>query len=240
MPRLGEIFAANFAILVGSVLQATVGAGGGLLIVPVVAFINEGFLPAPLMFASCLLWIAMAFGSDSEIDFVYMGTLLFGIAAGAGYAIFIGSPPAAASLSFWIGALTLISVLATFLQGNIKKTPFKMFGAGVLFGFTGTVAGLGAPFIPLLYEQNDPGRFRRTLGVVYTAGCAMILVAMSVRGQLGLTEINIGFHLIPGFIAGFLISLLLTKIVNAAIIRIAVLSAATVSAIVLMLRGGLL
>jgi uncharacterized membrane protein YfcA len=63
-----SIIAANVAVMLGAILQASTGLGAGLIIVPLLALVSLAFVPGPLVLASMALSGLMAFQGRREID----------------------------------------------------------------------------------------------------------------------------------------------------------------------------
>src|SRR5690348_10415595 len=53
--RVVDFVAANAAVLLGAILQASTGLGAGLIIVPLLALVSLDFVPGPVVLASVAL-----------------------------------------------------------------------------------------------------------------------------------------------------------------------------------------
>ena len=79
---VAEFSAATLAVIIGSVVQVTSGVGGGFIIVPLLAWVDLGLVPAPLIFASLSLSALMAFRERGAIDWAHIPTTLVGLIPG--------------------------------------------------------------------------------------------------------------------------------------------------------------
>jgi len=66
--ELIDFIAATLAVIAGSVVQVASGVGGGFIIVPLLAWVDIGLVPAPLLFASLSLSGLMAAREWHAVD----------------------------------------------------------------------------------------------------------------------------------------------------------------------------
>jgi len=78
-----EFLAATLAVIAGSIVQVASGVGGGFIIVPLLAWIDIGLVPAPLLFASLSLSGLMAAREWHAIDWQYIPIILIGLLPGS-------------------------------------------------------------------------------------------------------------------------------------------------------------
>src|ERR1700730_16758436 len=67
---------------IGSALQASVGIGLALLVVPVLALVDQSFIPGPMLLASVLLALLTAYRERTAIDVLALRNSLIGLAIG--------------------------------------------------------------------------------------------------------------------------------------------------------------
>jgi uncharacterized membrane protein YfcA len=232
-----QFAAANVAVMLGAILQASTGLGAGLIIVPLLALVSLVFVPGPLVLASMALSGLMAFQGRREIDRrglpVLMVFLFVGVALGA---LSISAIPVQrAGIAF--GVLVLIAVAVSAAMPRLERTLPVTLGAGVSSGFMGAISGIGAPILALLYQHEKPRVLRATLGFIFFVSSIAILVCLHFAGRFGWTETWLGLALVPGYLLGFLVAPPIARALDRANSRFAVLVISSLSAIVLITRS---
>jgi uncharacterized membrane protein YfcA len=229
--------AANIAVMLGAVLQASTGLGAGLIIVPLLALVSLVFVPGPVVLASMALSTLMAWQGRREIDRRGLPPLLvflfFGIALGA---LSISAIPVQrAGIAF--GVLVLIAVAVSVTIPRLPRSIPVAMGAGVLSGFMGAISGIGSPILALIYQHEPPRVLRATLGFIFTLSSIAILVCLHFAGRFGWVEAKLGLWLVPGYVLGFLVAPPIARVLDRGNSRVAVLVISTLSAIGLILRS---
>ena len=229
--------AANIAVMLGAILQASTGLGAGLIIVPLLALVSLVFVPGPVVLASMALSTLMAWQGRREIDRRGLPPLLvflfFGIALGA---LSISAIPVQrAGIAF--GVLVLIAVAVSVTIPRLPRSIPVAMGAGVLSGFMGAISGIGSPILALIYQHEPPRVLRATLGFIFTLSSIAILVCLHFAGRFGWVEAKLGLWLVPGYVLGFLVAPPIARVLDRGNSRVAVLVISTLSAIGLILRS---
>ena len=225
-------------MVVGSLLQASVGFGIALFVVPLLALLNPAFVPGPMIFAALFLAAIMAFRGWSAIDPKKLGL------AGAG--LFVGTAMGALSLmgiaaDQWprlFAVLILLAVALSVSGIHIPVTGRNLVAAGVISGVMGTISGIHGPPMALLYQRETGNIVRATLAVFFVMAYAIALIALGMIGHFGKRELLLGFTLAPGVVAGYIIAKFTTSLLDRGYwLRIAILTVASLSAIALILRS---
>lgn len=232
-----SIVAANLAVMLGAILQASTGLGAGLIIVPLLALVSLIFVPGPLVLASMALSGLMAYQGRREIDsrglpmllsFLFVGVVLGALSISA-------IPVQRAGIAF--GALVLIAVAVSASMPKLPRSVPVSAGAGVLSGFMGAISGIGAPILALIYQHEPPRVLRATLGFIFFLSSIAILVCLHFAGRFGWEETWLGLALVPGYVVGFLVAPPIARVLDRGNSRFAVLLISTLSAIVLIARS---
>ncbi len=234
---LFSFVASGLAITLGAILQASTGFGAGLIIVPLLALISLDLIPGPMVLASLALSLLMAYRGRREINFINMDKLLIGLLGGTIIAAFGISAIPISQLSAVFGVLILVAVAISMIGVKARLTPLNMFTAGALSGFMGTTAGIGAPVLVLLYQNEGGKTIRSTLGFLYFVASIVMLLVLHLAGHFGSRELLLGLYLVPGFIVGYLISGKLAKLLDKGYSRIAVLVISAISALILIVKS---
>lgn len=237
-----ELLILNLVILTlivcfGSILQASTGFGVGLVIVPLLALVDISYVPGPLIFGSMALSLLMTIAGRHHIDsdnLQYIGIgLILGSILGAQLMIYI--PPHLAGVLF--GALIIIAIVLSYLKFKLQLTLPVFIVAGVVSGFMGTTAAIGAPVLALLYQYHEGRTLRATLGFLYFLSSIMMIILLHLHNQFGLVQIKQGLLLMPGFVLGFLIAQPIAKYLDKGFTRPAVLIIAFGSAFYLIVKS---
>jgi uncharacterized protein len=232
-----NIAAANAAVMLGAILQASTGLGSGLIIVPLLALVSLVFVPGPLVLASMALSGLMAWQGRREIDGRGMPLLLVFLVMGVvlGALSIAAIPLQRAGIAF--GVLVLVAVAVSAAMPRLKRGASVSAGAGVLSGFMGAISGIGAPILALIYQHEEPRVLRATLGFIFFLSSIAILICLHFAGRFGWVEAWLGLWLVPGYVIGFLVAPPIARVLDRGNSRSAVLIISTLSAIVLIARS---
>lgn len=224
-------------VTAGSTLQGSIGFGLGLVCVPLLVLLDPVFIPGPLLLAALLLNILISHREIRSVDkkglFWAIPGRIAGAALGAALLTFIPHE----NLSLLFGATVLIAVLISMTGVHLSPIPVNILGAGTISGLMGTASSVGGPPLALIYQREKGPRIRGTLAVIFIFGAIISILSLVIIGRFGLKEIQAGVILFPGIIAGFLLSSRTARILDRGLTRHAVLSASSVSGIIVILRN---
>jgi hypothetical protein len=225
-------------MVAGSLLQASVGFGIALFVVPLLVLLNPVFVPGPMLFASLFLAAIMAFRGWSAIDLKKLGL--------AGVGLFVGTAAGALALMIvaadkWPKLFAVFILVAVALSASgihIPATRRNLVAAGIISGVMGTISGIHGPPMALLYQREPGNIVRATLAIFFVMAYAIALIALGTIGLFGKKELLLGLTLAPGVIAGYIVARFSTKLLDRGYwLRLAILTVASLSAIALILRG---
>lgn len=234
---LFEFVAATATIAIGSIVQAASGVGAGFLMVPMLAFIDLGLVPGPLIFGSLVLSGIMAWRERGAIDSDNLAPMFMGLLPGCALGAWIISIVPADQLGIVFAIVILLGIAVTTSGLDLPLNRLSALVAGGVAGTMGASSGIGAPVIALLYQHASGARVRSTLALIYTFASLLILVALAVFGRFGGTEMLSGFALMPGFLAGYWVANRLRHRLDQLASRPVVLSVSTAAAIALLIRS---
>jgi uncharacterized membrane protein YfcA len=237
-PTAFQLIVGTLIMMAGSLLQASVGFGIALFVVPLLVLLNSAFIPGPMLFAALFLAATMAFRGWSAIDPKKLGL--------AGVGLFIGTAAGALGLMViaadkWPKLFAVLILLAVALSASgihLPVTGRNLVAAGIISGVMGTISGIHGPPMALLYQRETGNVVRATLAVFFVMAYAIALFALWAIGLFGGKELLRGFTLAPGVIAGYIVARFSTKLLDqGSWLRIAILTVASLSAIALILRN---
>ncbi|WP_028649341.1 sulfite exporter TauE/SafE family protein [Nocardiopsis sp. CNT312] len=233
------IAVAGTAVLVGAMVQSTVGVGLGLVAAPIITFLDPTLMPGAMLIAAALLpmltllqewrhvdWGGVAWGLPARIP---------GTALGA-WVVAVLDPRALAAA---VGAMVLVAVVLSVWSFRVRITPVSSMVAGCLSGFAGTSTSVGGPPMALLYQYEPPERVRATLAAFFLFGITVSLCALGLGGQIDTRTALVGLSAIPCVGAGFVLGNVVRRRVDAARLRVVMLAAVTVSATGLLVHAAL-
>jgi uncharacterized protein len=236
-PSTLQVVAGNLIMMIGAVLQASVGFGIALVVVPLLTLMNPSFVPGPMLFASLFLALIMAFRGWGAMDKRKLYQALSGLFLGTGIAALGLMVISTEQLPKLFGVLILIAAAISGSGIHIPLTKINLISAGLASGIMGTVAGIHGPPLALLFQRQAGGTVRATLAILFVIGYSAALLALSLVGRLGPQEIKVGFLLTPGVVGGYLAARFISPRLDRGLwLRTAILTIASLSAMVLILK----
>ncbi len=201
-----EIAIAFGIIIIGAVLQGSIGFGLGPFCAPLLVLLNPEFIPGPLLLTALFLTLLMFqrekhFVKINEIKWAVVGRVV-GTILGALVLTLISRE----SLSLFFGIMILLAVLILISGVRPSLTTGNLIGTGMLSGFMGTTASIGGPPLALLYQNKKGPQIRGTLSGIFIVGTIIAIVSLLVIGKFGVKELLFASVMIPGVVIGFFIS----------------------------------
>jgi hypothetical protein len=233
VPDITFLVIAGTAVLLGSMVQGSLGLGLGLVAAPVVTLLEPALMPGAMITATVVLplltlcaewrhvdWHGLAWGLPARIPGAVAGTWLVAVA----------TPRV---LGLVVGAMVLLAVAVTLWSVRIRITPLSLMLAGVTSGLAGTTTSIGGPPIAVLYQHSAGPTVRATLGGFFFLGTVISLLTLGLGGQLTTEQAGAGLALIPFVLGGYLASLPLRRRFAMGGIRTALLAVVTFSGVAL-------
>lgn len=231
-----EISLAICIVILGSILQGSVGFGLGPFSVPLLLLINPVFIPGPLLLAAVVLTILM-FRREKhavhikEIKWAVVGRLL-GTIMGATVLTIISK----SHLSLLFATIILLSLLISISGIKLNLSNRNLIFVGVISGFMGTTTSIGGPPMGLLYQHKSGPRIRGTLSGIFMIGTAIAIISLIIINKFGVIELQAALILTPGIIIGYFLSRFTKRILDKGFIRPAVLIASSIAALFLIIN----
>jgi len=201
-----EIIAAFGIVLIGAVLQGSVGFGMGPFCAPLLVLLNPEFIPGPLLLTALFLTSLMFFREKHAVKMHEIKWAVIGRIGGSVLGAFILTLIPRDSLSLFFGIMILLAVLILISGLRPALTTKNLIGTGVLSGFMGTAASIGGAPIALLYQHKKGPRIRGTLSGIFIVGTIIAVLSLLVVGKFGVKELLFASVMIPAVIIGFFIS----------------------------------
>lgn len=232
-----EWLAASAIVLLGAVLQGSLGFGVALVAAPLLYLIDPSLVPAPMIVvglgvAALVLLRDHAAVERAEIARVLPGILLGVIAAGVVLRLVSRD-----ALGLLFGVLVLLAVGLSIGRPPPVPGHRLLFGAGALAGFMGTATSIGGPPLALVFQDRRGVRLRGTLSACFVPTSIMGLVALYWAGHLERAHVIAGLSLFPAVILGVFISGLTARLLDRHWLRPAVLSVSALAALAAIVRA---
>lgn len=238
MPELTFLLVAALTVVLGAVVQSSVGLGLGMVAAPVLVVVEPSFVPGGMLVTNATMAMLTMTADWRHIHWGGLGWSLparvVGSVAGA-WAVAALSP---SLLGGAVGLMVLIAVAAS-LWGDVRVgiRPATLLTAGTVSGLTGTATTIGGPPMALLYQHEPADRVRGTLGAYFLIGTLLSLAVLAGAGELSLQQVQTGLLLFPCVVAGFAMGRLVRRRFSTKGVRTALLAVVSVSGAVLLTRA---
>jgi len=130
--NLIESIAAVLAVILGSVVQAISGVGGGFIIVPLLAWIDLSLVPGPVVFGSIALSTIMVWRERQHIDLANVPMILIGLLPGCIAGAYLLTRVAGEQLGVVFGSVILLAVVISATGLKVSLNRFSALAAGLL------------------------------------------------------------------------------------------------------------
>jgi uncharacterized membrane protein YfcA len=221
---------------IGSAFQASAGIGLALFVVPVLALVDQNFIPGPMLLAGFMLALSTAYRERTAIDVPALGSSLVGLAVGTmagALALKFASGP---NLDKTFGALVLLAVLLSVSGYRFNATPHSLVLAGGAAGVMGAMVGIHGPPISLVFQNAEPRVARAMLGAFFSIAYLGAVAALADFGLFGIPHLVRAGILLPGVVIGLVVAPLLARHIDGKRLRLIILGIAASSGLTLLVR----
>ena len=232
-----ETAAGMLVYLVGCVIQGAIGFGANLFAVPILALVNPGFVPGPVLMINPVLNAMLTYRERGHVNGEALGWSLTGRLPGIVVGVVALNLVSKDNLGVLFGVLLLGAVALKACGLHPRRNRGTLFAAGTTSGFMGTTVGVGGPPVAMVLSDLPGPAFRATMSPYFLVGTSLSVVALALGGQFGVDDLVIGAWLMPGVIAGALLSGPLRSHIDAGRTPKAVYALSTVAAVTLLVRS---
>ena len=226
------------AVLCGTVLQKLSGAGFGMIAAPVMTLVAPEWVPGTVLILGFVIGIGSLLGGRDAVDRSDLPPGLAGRVVGAVIAaglatVVVGSN----ALPLVIAIIVLFAVALTLAGLSIPISPRNLFIAGVAGGVMGTLSGIGAPPMAILYSTVGARRSAATQNAFFGFGMVVSIGALTVAGLIRTPQLALAATLVPFALLALWASHPLVSRFERGSIRPWSLGLATLSAVILLARS---
>jgi uncharacterized membrane protein YfcA len=220
----------------GSALQGSVGFGLGFVAVPLLAFIDQRYLPGPLLLAAFFLTVLLAYREHQAIEFKGIKWVIGGRFLGSliGAQLLVLVPDGYLSLIFAL--MVMIGVILSISGLKLELNNRNLFSSGTLSGLMSTTSAIGGPPMALLYQYLNGPSFRGTLSGIFMIGAVISVIFLVIIHRFGITELKLTLILLPGIFIGYFISKYTARLLDKGFLRPAILAFSFISGTILLLK----
>ncbi len=193
-------------VAAGTIVQAGLGMGFGLMTAPLLALIDPALVPGPTLYLGMATSLMGVFREPDGVDWgeVKLGALgrFIGVMIGAA-ALYNVTDQKTFILVF--GIVIGGAVLMTSLGWQMAFTSRNLTSMSIISGAMGIFTSVGAPPMALLYSQRPAATARPTMAAFFAVGCALSLLGLNLSGWGGLKDLWLALFMVPGVVFGTLI-----------------------------------
>lgn len=198
LPSLGVWAVCVVAVVIGTAVKRLAGQGFGMVAVPMLALLAPEYLPGTVLLVGLCVGAGSFLSDRSAVVARDLPPGFAGRALGAVIAAWIatrvvGTP----ALPLVTGLLVWVAVGLTLLGVRLPLTAPTLFGAGTVAGVMGTLTGIGAPPMAIVYADVEARRSAATQNVFFAFGMAVSITALIVAGVIGLRHLVFALALAP-------------------------------------------
>lgn len=238
LPALGPWMICAVAVFLGTLIQRLSGAGYGMFAAPVMVLVAPEWMPGTVLLVGFVIGLGAILNTQDAIQWRDLPPGFAGRILGAGIAAYIAAAVVGTdALAVIVGIIVLFAVALTLMGLSFPITPGSLFVAGAIGGIMGTLTGIGAPPMAILYSNVETRRSAATQNAFYGFGTLVAIIALSVAGVLTLAQVAFAASLAPLVPAALWLSKPLAVRFERGAIRPWALGLATCSAITLLWRS---
>ncbi|PRX92397.1 sulfite exporter TauE/SafE family protein [Allonocardiopsis opalescens] len=225
------------AVLLGSLVQSSVGLGVGLIAAPVLTLLAPELMPGAMLIVTFSLPLLTTGREMAHIDWRGIRWAFAGRIAGTVAGVWVVAMVSRTLLDLLVAGVILTAVILSVTAPSIRRSPATLVAAGTASGVFGTATSIGGPPVALLYQHAPGPEVRATLGAFLGLGTALSIASLAVAGQLSWDEVVAGLWLLPFLLAGFALAGPLRRYLDGGRTRTALLAVSALSATVLAARA---
>ncbi|MBK1783261.1 sulfite exporter TauE/SafE family protein [Prauserella cavernicola] len=199
----GAGFAVLCAVVVlGALLQVTIGFGLGLLGAPVIALIAPELVPALVVVLATGVTAVVLLLDRAHIDLRGTGWALAGRVPGVvGGALLVAWLPTSV-LALCVAGMVVLGVLVSLWGFAPTPTRRAVVIAGMASGVMGTATAIGGPPMAMVWQRFAGPRLRSTMSGFFLVGSVMSLVALAFAGAVTVDSLSYAALLAPAAALG--------------------------------------
>jgi uncharacterized membrane protein YfcA len=182
----GGFALAATAVLVGAVVQGSIGFGLNLIAAPVLALVDPALVPGPAIVLAFVFTALLAGRERDDIDLHGVRWAFYGRLPGSAAGAVAVAALSTRALSLAIGVAVLIGVAITASGRHLRPTRPVLLGAGALSGLMGTASSIGGPPMAMALAGSSGPAMRGTLSAFFLLGTFVSVGLLAAGGRVRL------------------------------------------------------
>jgi uncharacterized membrane protein YfcA len=238
LPEIGPWVVCAITVFIGTLIQRLSGAGYGMFAAPVMALVAPEWVPGTVILVGFIIGSGAMLNTRDSVEWKDLPPGFAGRILGTSIAAYIATAVVGTdALAIIVGLVVLFAVSLTVFGITFLISKPSLFIAGGVGGVMGTLTGIGAPPMAILYSNVEARRSAATQNAFYGFGTLISIVALSVAGVLTLPQLAFATSLAPLVPVALRTSRPLAARFERGAIRPWALGLATVSALALLARS---
>ncbi len=198
LPEIGPWMICAISVFVGTLIQRLSGAGYGMFVAPVMALVAPEWLPGTVLLVGFVIGSGALLRSRNSVHWKDLPPGFAGRILGTTIAAYIATAVVGTDvLAIIVGLIVLLAVALTLLGLSFPISTGSLFIAGAVSGVMGTLTGIGAPPMAILYSRTEARRSAATQNAFYGFGTLVAIIALSIVGVLTFAQIAFAATLSP-------------------------------------------
>jgi uncharacterized membrane protein YfcA len=232
-----ELAVCASVVLVGSVVQGSIGFGLNLLGAPFIAIVAPDAVPATLVLIAAPLAVSTFVREHHAVDRRALPWMLAGALPGTLGGLLVLDQVGGDSLGILVGAITVTGVALSVASPPVPITSASSLLAGLVSNLFGTASSVGGPPVALLFQHRPGPVARATLSAFFAVSASLSLIGYLATGVLGADQALLALELAPFMVAGLWASRHLHPFVDGGWLRPTVLVLSTIAGISAIVHG---
>jgi uncharacterized membrane protein YfcA len=238
-PSVGLLALLGAAVLVGALVQGSVGFGVVVVAAPVVVWVAPELMPGSMLICGFVLPLMHLVTSWRDVERTHVGAALAGRLALTPLGVWVVAVSSPRLIALLVGVLVLVVALVSAAAPVFEPRPRNLLLAGALTGVSGTTAAVGGPFVAMTLQHVPAEQLRATLAAFFTVGSVASLTGLVVAGELSRGQVVWGVLLVPFLAVGYLVSRPVTRRLDDERLRTVMLVFCVVAGVSIIVRTAL-
>jgi uncharacterized membrane protein YfcA len=205
-PTLGLVLLLGGAVLLGAVVQGSVGFGIVVVAAPFVIWAAPELMPGSMLVCGFVMPLMQLVTRWRDIDWSSLRASLAGRLLLTPVGVWVVAVSSPRLIALLVGILVLVVAVASAYAPRFEARPRNLFLAGMLTGVSGTSAAVGGPFVAMTLQHEDPAAIRATLAAFFTVGSLASLTGLVLANELTRVQLQWGAIFVPFLVVGYVLS----------------------------------
>jgi len=231
-----ELVVSAAAVLLGAIVQGSIGVGLNIVAAPFVALVIPEALPATLVLVAVPLAVSTLVREHDAVDRIALWWLLAGALPGTLLGLLIVEATDTTTLTVIVASTVLGGVLLSVVAPPVPTNRGTALTAGFVSNVFGTATAVGGPAVALLFQHRTGPTTRSTLGAFFATSAALSIVGYLATDAINGDQVLFALALAPFMVVGLWTSRHFHVHVDRGWLRPAVLSLSAIAGIAALVR----